>query len=354
MMSATVSVRNMCKPFFHIRWFPFVLSLFLLCGCTKPRFTLEFSLPAALHIAYTIDYYNATPRGGQWIETGVMVQQGKAKASLPLADESIVGISAAGNVVYLYVKRGQKITISGESAELYSWKIGGNDINRQWSEWRIENKEALNGSDSKRLNSAVEKYVKKNPDNPLSALLLLYEYNRRENNPEFLKLWKSLKGEAAMEKWITLSGRSDLYTGTPVKTLDTSRSHTFVLKSLGNGADTIVTGKVPVVLLFWRNTDKDRGVMIDSLRSLRKAHPDSASFIIADICFEPDSINWATPLRRDSLKETIRAWIPFAEADSLVKALGVEHTPYILTIDTLPKAKQKKTVKKKATAKKNS
>ena len=345
-MCANVSAKNMCKPHWIISVF-WAFLLLLSGGCTKPRFTLEFSLPEALHIAYTISYYNSSPTGGQWIETGVMVQQGKAKAILPLAEESVVGISAAGSVIYVYVERGQKITLEGESAELYSWKTGGNDINRHWSEWRIENKEALASGQSDLVNVAVEKYVKKNPENPLSALLLLYDYNRRDDNNGFLRLWKSLKGEAAMEKWITISGRSDIYRGKPLSDPDRSKRHTLILKTLANGVDTIVTGKVPVVLLFWRNTDKERSAMIDSLRTLRKEHPDSESFIIADICFEPDSINWVVPLGRDSLKHTVRAWIPFAEADSLVQALGVEHTPYILSFDTIPAKNKKKPVKKK-------
>lgn len=321
-----------------------LLALLILTGCSKPRFSVEFRLPKAMHSAYTLNYYAASPNQGKWIETAVMVQAGKGKAELPAVDPAVVSLSAGINTIYFYVERGDKIIITGENADLFSWNISGNPITEDWSRWTRDNASSLSSRDAKKINAAVEKYVKKNPTNPLSALLLLYEFNRREENALFLKLWKSLKGEAAKEKWITLSGRSDLYTNSPIEEVDVKKKHKLVVKSLDNGADTIVSGEVPVVLLFWRNSDSERGEMIDSLRALRKSHPDSASFIIADICFDPDSISWASPLGRDSLKHTIRGWNPVAEADSAIRALGVEGTPMIIT---LPALKKKETTKEK-------
>lgn len=319
-----------------------LLTLLILTGCSKPRFSVEFRLPDAIHAAYTLNYYASSSRQGKWMETGVMVQAGKGKAELPAVDPAVVGLSAGANTIYFYVERGNKIVITGKSADIFSWEISGNAITEDWNRWTRDNASILSSRDVKKINAAVEKYVKKNPSNPLSALLLLYEFNRREDNPLFLKLWKSLKGEAAKEKWITLSGRADLYTNRPVEEVDVKKKHTLVVKSLDNGADTIVSGEVPVVVLFWRNSDSKRGEMIDSLRSLRKSHPDSASFIIADICFDPDSISWASPLGRDSLKHTIRGWNPVAEADSAIRALGVEGTPMIITLPALKKKENKK------------
>ncbi|MBD5274410.1 MAG: hypothetical protein HDS36_06160 [Bacteroides sp.] len=311
------------------------ISLLLLAGCTKPRFTVEFQLPAELHAAYTLSYYASSSTQGRWIETGVMLQGGKSKTVLPISNPAVVALSAAGNTIHFYAEKGDKIEIQGESADIFSWKIGGNGINDNWSKWRNENTSALGSRDAAKINEAVRKFVEKNNENPLSALLLLYDFDRRADNPLFLKLWKMLKGEAAKEKWISLSGRSDLYTNTPLDAPDPKKKHMIALKSLGNGADTIITGKVPVVLLFWRNSDAERGEMIDSLKALRKAHPDSASFIIADICFDPDSISWASPLGRDSLEHTIRAWNPVAEADSAIRALGIERTPTLITISPI-------------------
>ncbi len=311
--------------------------MIMVAGCSSPKFNIEFQLPTSINSTYPLTYYASSPKQGKWISSAIVVQQGKGKMTFPVSDPAVVTLTAAGSTLYFYVERGDKVMVKGDSADPSSWVFSGNSINEDWSKWRKENSSQIAGGNAEKINSAVDKFVKKNPSNPLSALLLLYEYDRRINNEGFLKLWKSLKGEAAKEKWITISGRSDLYTNIPLEPVNVKRKHSIPLHSLVNGTDTIVTGKVPVVLMVWRNGDREREEFIDSLRALRKAHPDSASFIIADICFDPDSINWAAPLGRDSLEHIIRAWNPVAEADSVMRSLGIERTPMIITIPPLNK-----------------
>ncbi len=322
------------------KYFLFILLIFIIQSCTKPKFEVTFELPQAVNAAYTFTYYASSSKQGKWIETGVMVQNGKGKMTLPTANPTVVMLSAGANIIYFYTEKGDNIKITGESADIYSWNISGNSINEDWSKWRHENASALSSANVEKINAAVEKFVKKEPSNPLSALLLLYKFDRKEDNAAFLRLWKSLKGEAAKEKWITISGRNDLYTNTPLTPPDFKKNHKIILKSLANGSDTIVTGKVPVALLFWRNSDTDRVKMIDSLKALRKAHPDSASYIIADICFDPDSLSWTSPLGRDSLEHTIRAWNPVAEADSLYRSFGVEKTPALIIFPAINNKKK--------------
>lgn len=333
--------------------FLFIFLTFLILGCSKPKFEVLFDLPESVHAAYTFTYYASSAKQGKWIETGVMVQGGRGRMTLPVSNPAVVALSAGGSMIYFYVERGDNVKIKGAGADIFSWEIGGNSINEDWSEWRRVNANALSGNNAEKINAAVEKYVKKNPEKPLSALLLLYDYDRRRDNEGFLRLWKSLKGDAAKEKWITISGRTDLYTNSPLTPPDLKKKHVITLKSLVNGADTIVTGKVPVAILFWRNSDNDRTRMIDSLKALRKAHPDSASFIIADVCFDADSISWASPLGRDSLEHTIRAWNPVAEADSVIRSLGVERTPVLITFPAIKQPAKKTTAKKKENDKKS-
>lgn len=302
-------------------------------ACSRPKITLDFELPSSLHAAYNIScYVSSSKGGGRWIETAIMLQNGKGRINLPMDQPSVIELKAGQTSVFIYAERGDKIKISGDSADPFNWKIGGNEINEEWSSWRKEYAGMLSSHQSGPVNEAVKKYVSKNPSDPLSVLLLLYEYNRRYDNEGFLKLWKSLKGEAAKEKWITISGRSDLYTNRPIEPASAKKKHKIIVKSLLNGTDTIVTGKKPVVILFWRNQDKDRDKMIDSLRSLRRHNPDSSSFIIADICFDPDSLSWVSPLGRDSLEHVIRGWNPIGEADSTMQSLGIERTPVMIKL----------------------
>ncbi|MDE5807251.1 MAG: hypothetical protein K2H76_03980, partial [Muribaculaceae bacterium] len=123
------------------------LSFLILSGCSKPRFTIEFQLPESLHAAYTLSYYASSSRQGKWMESGVMVQAGKCKATLPTSNPTVVALSAGMNAIYFYVERGDKITVTGESADIFSWTIGGNAINDDWSQWRHENAAAVGSGD---------------------------------------------------------------------------------------------------------------------------------------------------------------------------------------------------------------
>lgn len=303
----------------------------------KNRFKLTFDLTGDPNTAYTCAYYASDATKGFFVETAVAVQKGKGESELATHNPTLLRISSGNRTVWAYVERGDNIRISGKGDDMIGWEIGGNRLNEQWSRWRKENGAALRSGDAAKVNDAVARFVRSNPSDPLSTLLLQLYYNRREDNKGFLSLWHLLRDEAAAEIWIRMVNRNDLYTNRPLPAPDFSKPHTIVLKSFANGSDTIRTGEVPVMLYFWRNSDKNRKEGIDSLRALRKANPDSAKFIIADICFDADSLGWASPLGRDSLRHTIRAWNPIAEADSLMRSLGVERTPAMILIEPINK-----------------
>ena len=309
----------------------------LATGCIKNKFKVEFSLDPKVNSAYTLSYYASSASQGLYVEGAVNISNGKGMIELATRYPTIVLLSSGAENIYFYAERGDDIEVTGSSADPLGWKVEGNSINEEWSKWRIDNTDALRSRDAAKVNVAVEKFVRKNNENPLSTLLLIYYYDRRENNAGFMRLWKSLEGEAAKEKWLTISSRNDLLTAEPLPPLDVRKPHTLILKSRENGADTVVTGSKTVVLYFWRSGDPDREIMIDSLKALRKAHPDSASFVIADICFNPDSMSWSGAVGRDSLYHTIRAWNPVAEADSAIRVFGVERTPVMIAINPVKK-----------------
>lgn len=321
------------------------LSLFLLRFCTglilitsavscnRAKIKLEIELPENVNQIYAVAYFSASSNGGTFISSAVPVRNGKGEITLPLAQPSVIELSRGGNVIYIYAEKGDKILISGKSDNPVLWKVEGNEINNRWCDWRLKNEKLLQENNTGKINKAIARYVNANPGDPLSTLLLLYKFNRRADNILFLSLWNKLKGEAAKEKWIAVSHRSDLIDNLPAGNIKKSKKPRLIIKTLDNGVDTIVTGRVPVVLLFWRNDDSDRQLFIDSIRKLRTEHPDSSKFIIADISFDVDSMSWRSPLQRDSLRHVVRGWNPLGEADSIIRALGVERTPALIRID---------------------
>lgn len=318
------------------------LMIILAVSCASNKFKIKIAMPATVNAAYTISYYASDSKGGRMIETAVAVQQGKGEIELPGHNPALVYLSTGMRRIYFLARRGDKIEISGENADPYAWRVTGNDINTALSDWRNKNVGQLAGGDPAKINAAVAEYVKANPENPVSALLLLCDYDRRENNLEFLELWKSLQGEAAMEKWTELVSRNDMMENMPLSGFDGKGEMPLILKTRDNGVDTVYIGRQPTVVYVWRAGDSDRKRDIDSLKSLRREHPDSSAFMIVDICFDADSVTWIMPLRADSLSHTVRGWLPMAEADSAMRRIGAERTPQIITIPPVKKSHKSK------------
>lgn len=304
----------------------------MLCSCVKNEVSVSFNLPTKVNDAYKMVYYASDPVKGWYTETVAAVQQGKAKVTLVTRNPSLVFIMDHGAVprAVFYIERGDKIKISGDGANPISWNISGNEISEEWTAWRIASRTALSSADSGKINKAVADYVRKNPENPLSTLLLLTYYDRNADPDNFRLLWEKLKGKALEPKWLQLVSRADMLTETPLfpQSVDSQILHT-----LGNGVDTVRFGKLPAIFYFWRDTDSDRAQDIESLRTLSKDFPDSASRIISDICFDADSISWTNKARRDSTSKIIRGWQPRAETDSVIMRLGVHRTPWFIVLD---------------------
>lgn len=311
-----------------IRFF-FISILLILSGCIKNEFKMEFALPDSVNANYKISYYASDKRGGMMIETVAAIANGKGILKGITRNPAILFLSQGSRqTIAIYVQRGDNIKISGKDANPYTWEIEGNDLNKEWSQWRIKNEKVLSESDPKKTNSLVAKYIYDNPASPLSTLMLLTAFSRKDDETLFRRLWLTLTGEARDPEWTGLVARADqqdTFVAIP------ARLESIALRSFGNGIDTLRTDSANAsMLFFWYAGFPQRKEYIDSLRSIAKEFPDSATRIIADICLEPDSIAWRSPIRSDSLSKVVRAWAPAGFADSRLINLNVTSAPFFI------------------------
>ncbi len=319
---------KLTKPLYFI----FFSFLVIFTGCVKNEVKVEFKLPDSVNDAYRMVYYASDPVKGWYVEMVAVLQKGKAEMILPTRYPAIVFIMHGGGspVAAFYAERGDKMLITGDGPNPYTWKISGNKLTDSWSEWRLANRSVLSSGDAAKINKAVTEYVTKNPENPLSAIFLSMYYDRNEDEPGFTKAWNKLKGDALKPKWADLVSRNDMVEGAPLFPDNVTQ---IVFNSVGSGADTLETAKQPAILYFWRRDDPDRTEAIAMLKRLSEDFPDSAGRFIADISFETDSLYWRSTIRPDSLRKTVRAWNPLGEVDSLFSRLGVSRTPMFIVFD---------------------
>lgn len=313
-------------------WIFLAINLLLSGGCKKNEVKVEFQLPASVSDTYNMIYYASDATKGWYIENVAAVQAGKAEMILATRNPIVVLIMGSGSIprAGFYAERGDKIKITGKDADPRQWDITGNKLTDQWTAWRLANKKALASGNASEINRAVTKFVKENAANPLSTFFMQVYYDRREDEAGFQSTWKMLKDEALQPKWIRMVTRADLITDAPELQQPVKE---IIVKSAGNGVDTLRFKGKPMIIYFWRDGDDSRNDELDRLSKTSKEFGDSSARVMADISFDADSTGWAYRIRRDSIKKVVRGWIWRGEADSVVRRLRVPGTPWFMVSD---------------------
>ena len=316
----------------------------ILSSCSKNEFDIKFELTPSADGTYRAIYYASDPKKGWIVENVVNIQQGKAHLTGMVYNPCIVYLCRTSNAaqgLYLYVERGDDFTISGDGSDPTAWHVDGNKLTRQLDEWRAENRDVIVKARSGReadiapLCRAVDSFVTSHPDDPAAAIILMAYYDRGYDPGRFSALMKSLRDDAADRKWIDMMARNDMPADEPaIPAIPKS----LVFATVATGCDTITPGHLPTLLYFGKASLQPYRDDIAKLRQLSRSSGDSASRIIANVSFEPDSMTRWHSVNVDSLQASVQAWVPLGLSDSQIKQLGVRRIPYLIVIDRKAKA----------------
>ncbi len=172
-------------------------------------------------------------------------------------------------------------------------------------------------------------FVKKNPENPVSTLLLLLYYSRGDDSTGFDRLYKTLKGEAVEPVWTGIVGRSDMISGF----VPSPSSVPQLVFTTPEGPDTVTLTNAGGILYFSYNGNENRREDIHVLRNIIRMRKDSASFAVVDVNMEVDSASWRYQLPNDSLSGAVRAWMPLGFSDAIARHIGVSAAPWFVVTD---------------------
>ncbi len=328
--------RNSLPRRLSVLIFPWLVILLFLGACASKHFSVEISLPGNTDTAVRLLFYASDKKGGRLIETVVPVHGGKGSAQFPAVNPAVVYVMTSANtpVIAFYAERGDKMEITSDSSDPLSWMVRGNSISEKWSEWRLANLDALRSGDAKKINAAVASYVKAHPDEKTATLILLTSYDRRVGEKEFSELWDTLSEKVRTPETIDLIASADMVSADLASASSSLPEITLRTVAAKEYADTLrPAAQGASIILFWHNSMQHRKDMMRRLRTLASEYPDSAGRLIADICLDYDSVAWRMPLPSDSLKHTVRGWIPKGEADLQVMDMGVKRTPWWIVAD---------------------
>lgn len=305
--------------------------IMLLSGCTRNEFTIEFKLPENTDANYRLLYYASDSKKGAYIEAAAPVTHGRFTLKCIARNPSIVYVLRDGSAptVFFVARRGDKIEITGESADALEWTVSGGAENEAITRWRLDNIENLRNRDSVRINESLAALVKSAPDSPATALLLINYYDRALDRAGYDRLWSRLGKEAITEDVMLMASGADLHGG---EASPRGNVMTLPLTTYPTGADTIIPSEARATMLYFRRQD-DPFAEEDTIRAIALRFPDSISRHIVELTLDSDSLEWVRRVRNDSVRKIVRAWVPLGFADQRVMQLGVETTPYYIVAD---------------------
>lgn len=313
------------------RFIPFILAL-LCIGCTKNEIKLTFKVSEEVDTPCRILYYASDKQKGMIRETVAELRSGEGEIILPERNPSLFYLftpSQNSPGAIFYAKRGDKITVTGNSDDIYEWSIGGNSISDGISEWRIKNAEILKKHDYTAINKAVKTYIEAHKDSPVSLILLYVYYSRRENESEFFALQSKLDKDIFEDEGLmgALSS-ADLITGLVDKPV---LPEMVVLKDKSGYADTLKLKNGNASILIFKDNNEDNDIpKPDSLGRLADKFDEK---MVAEIWMGNDSLTWRRYIDRDTIENVSRLWMPLGVADNNAIALGVRRIPYFIVID---------------------
>lgn len=306
--------------------------LLLLTGCVKNEFKVEFNLDGKVTDNYRVSYYAADKSHGWLMESATPVSAGKGSFTGMTRLPVIVFLSGSDDFpLHFFAERGDRIVITGEGNDPLKWRVGGNDINEEWSEWRIANYSALKNPEKR--NAAVARYVRSNPDNPLSTLLLLTSYDQNAPGSDFDTLWLSLGEKSRKGEWLQLFNRLDI----PTVTLNIPGTNQNGFRILAD-ADSALEVRYADArrTLFWFKERYDNHLTGNEMKELREAFAgqDVAQRRLAVILCVPDSAAPTHESITDSIPTAKVMWAPDGVASRAAASLNVNSVPRFVVTDS--------------------
>ncbi|MDE6287253.1 MAG: DUF4369 domain-containing protein, partial [Muribaculaceae bacterium] len=226
----------------------------------------------------------------------------------------------------LVARNGDKIKVEYNPADHASLQIKGNPAAERWAEFSRNNADA----DAATRNAAVVDYVNANTADPLSAMLIMTEYDCRAGSASIADSLLTLLAPEARATDITAGYNAllDHLNST------TSRSTISTIPYLAPGGRTKIfnprRADISLIAVSRRGDDRDS---IVSVLSKLHGHKTKRHLELLDLSIDPDTISWSLGVRRDSVKWTA-GWVAGSISGLALDRLGLPSVPYFIVTDS--------------------
>lgn len=227
------------------------------------------------------------------------------------------------------VKNGDKIEFRGAFNDFYNMQYRGSKVTMRWNDFLHEHAEEIGANNQRMLDIDIEKYIRENPDDVVSTLLLMYDYSNLNNSANIDAILGTIDDKAKplflIQTYQTLhnartTAQSDYFY--MIDLID-STGQWSSLRNAQNGYN---------LLWFWSRDDMNRLTTVDSIKTLGKTFGKRLS--VSDICLDGDTVAWHSTLSADSTKWT-HYWAPGGPESKYTAGITTYSTPSYMLVDSI-------------------
>ena len=256
----------------------------------------------------------------EWVNVD---NKGKFSYQGAVADPVIVSLldSRSHLLVMLVATSGDHIKVKGDAAQPKTIKIKGSKVNEDWQLFRDEHAAFYTDPNPSRLDAAIEKYVRENPTDMLSTVLLVSDYSDYSDRAKVNKMLKSIDAKARPESLATALGGASEWSAKQVL----PRLTTLNLVKHGGGFEEIKLTDRVSLLFFWANPQTQRDVINRQLDAV-----DDAVHVV-DVLTESDSLKWHKTIAGE---DRAHYWAPGGPLEQGIQLLHISSLPWYAVTDS--------------------
>lgn len=229
-----------------------------------------------------------------------------------------------------YIVNGENINMCLDRDNPFDIKAEGNEISERWSGWLRENADALRAADASGRNALIASYIREHPDDPVSTLLLMTDYDSSGANARSAAdLWSGLTEKARMPM-LTASYAAQL---DRVTSAGTARPLAAIPYMSRKGRTELFKPSASRLTLIALSAGREsRDSVARALRRARRLRV-PGRFEIMDFSMAKDTVEWRVDTQNDTI-DWPEGWIAGGISASSVGHLGLPVLPYFILTDS--------------------
>ncbi len=259
----------------------------------------------------------------------VMTKNDRFEVKGEAQDWTLVSIFDGQNqpLAHFFLDKGDNLQVKGDLTQRFRFEVKGPEIDENWYQFRTDHASEYQDGNPKRRDAAIEKYVKENPANVLSTVLLLFDYSQLDNKVQvdqlMAKIDKDAKPEPLLASYMTLMRKT--------RKNATALLPLVMLESKGDFSTFSPTTAQASLLYLWTN-DLNHSSDIATLKQLSSSFSDRLQ--VGDVYLDPDSTVWRSTLKRDAATWK-RYWAPEGPLNNQLINLNIQSTPVFVVTDSI-------------------